>query len=103
MIGIGFPELCADGTSRLQGLVEIFGGLLLKSGVLSIVPAMALGNPVGRLPSMIVSSASSRSSGSFLNLRPHPFLEVRSVRIRNRIVFVLQLGTLFEEVPNTLD
>jgi hypothetical protein len=64
MIGIGFPELCADGTSRLQGLVEILGGLLLKSGVLSIVPAMALGNPVGRLPSMIVSSASSRSSGS---------------------------------------
>src|ERR1035441_1843658 len=42
------------------------------------------------------------SSLSFFDLRPHPFLEVRSVRIRNRIVFVLQLGTLFEEVPNTL-
>ena len=41
------------------------------------------------------------SSLSFFDLRPYPFLEVRSVRIRNRIVFVLQLGTLFEEVPNT--
>src|SRR5438128_737720 len=59
------------------------------------------GESSGGMLSMIVSSASSRSSGSFLDLRPHPFLVMGSVRITDRRVLVLQLRTIFEEVPNT--